>query len=401
VPGPLAFTPDGQLVHLDPRGRVTTGHDLATGKEVWRTPLTPHPEQAMSVGGEVLSPDGRFFREPQSGRLTDARTGRPRAELERRPDESISWRTALSADGRLMAGYLVVPNKVKEPDGVLFPDWSAPVKVTAVAVWETATGRCAIRREATAQCCGALAFSNDNRSLVVVLADGLAVWDLLRNDWSVAVRAPADDLYWPERGALAVSPDGRTAAVGRSDGTIVLWPLPARPEPAPPLSGAELDRAWEALRRPDGYRAVWELSARPEQAVRLLAERLKRPAGPGESAVRRLVQALDAAEYDERENASRRLEELGPVAEPMIRAAAESRSPETRRRAREILASFEKAPPALTPEVVQAIRAVAVLEAAGTEEARRLLRGLASGATHPAVATAARDALALPASGRR
>jgi WD40 repeat protein len=401
VPGPVTFTPDGQLVHLDPRGRVTTGHDLATGKEVWRTPLTPHPEQAMSVGGEVLSPDGRFFREPHSERLTDARTGRPRADLERRPNESVSWPTALSADGRLMAGYLVVPNKASEPDGVLLPDSSAPVKVTAVAVWETATGRCAIRREATSQCRDSLAFSPDGRSLIVVLADGLAVWDLLRNDWSVAVRAPADDLCWPASGAVAVSPDGRTAAVGRSDGTVVLWPLPARPQQPPPLSNAELDRTWESLQQPGGYRAVWELSARPEQAMRLLAERLKGPAGPAEVEVRRLIESLDAVEYDEREKASRRLERLGPVAEPIIRTAAESRSPETRRRAREILASFEKAPTPLAPEVVRAVRAVAVLDAVSTEEARRLLRGLTSGATHPAVAAAARDALALAAAARR
>ncbi|MCI0461676.1 MAG: hypothetical protein L0Z62_32395, partial [Gemmataceae bacterium] len=98
--------------------------------------------------------------------------------------------------------------------------------------------------------------------------------------------------------------------------------------------------------------------------------------------VPRLLAELDSPRYALRDRAARRLEELAELAEPFLRQALEAGPPlEVRRRLERLVRRLEEAPgPAGMPGGLRILRAIEVLEQAGTREARRLLQELADGA---------------------
>jgi hypothetical protein len=183
---------------------------------------------------------------------------------------------------------------------------------------------------------------------------------------------------------VALTPDGRTAASASHDSTARLWSLDA---PAPvgarrlPLEEARAlwdDLAGEAER---AYRAVTLLSRSPAQALPLLAARLApaaAPAAPDGAHIARLVAELDDNQFPVRQRAEAELARLGAHAAPALRRALQGGpSAELKRRAGRLLARLRD--PTLPPEELRALRAVEVLEAVGSDEARALLRRLAAG----------------------
>jgi hypothetical protein len=196
------------------------------------------------------------------------------------------------------------------------------------------------------------------------------------------------------------SPDGARLASGSEDASVLLWDVrkvlgPAPPAPALPTA-ADLDAWWRDLARADGdgaYKAVWRLAAAPAQSVPLLRERL-RPAAPIDGKrVERLIADLDADEFAAREAASRELEALGQRAGPALRRSVAGRgSVEAKRRAERLLGPLEAGRQAA--EHLRGLRALEVLEAAATPEARELLRALAKGAPDAVLTREAAAALA-------
>src|SRR5207253_801167 len=82
--------------------------------------------------------------------------------------------------------------------------------------------------------------------------------------------------------ALTVSPDGRTAATGQQDATILLWDVAPPKSVAAPLTAADCAAAWTDLADPDaakGFAAVCRLADDPKLALPFLKERL-RPVPP-------------------------------------------------------------------------------------------------------------------------
>ena len=169
---------------------------------------------------------------------------------------------------------------------------------------------------------------------------------------------------------LAFAPDGRSLAAGYDDTTILLWPLP-QPERRKPIAKHERETLWTQLASPDavtGHAAMWRFTDDPKIAVPLLRERL---VGTPVAAdvVRALVTDLGAADFRTREQAERRLRELGAGALPELRAARKTESrQEAKRRLEALLAPFEG-----DDHRRRITRAVAVLERIGTAEARRVL----------------------------
>jgi hypothetical protein len=87
------------------------------------------------------------------------------------------------------------------------------------------------------------------------------------------------------------------------------------------------------------------------------------------------------------------LDKLGEMAEPMLRRKLENQPTlEQRRRIKLILARLEETIPA--GEALRSLRAVHVLEHAGTPQARRLLEELAGGAVEARLTREAQAALA-------
>jgi len=195
---------------------------------------------------------------------------------------------------------------------------------------------------------------------------------------------------------FAVSPGGRRLAIATADKGVLfrdgLGMVPKKP--AGPRR--DLKSLWDDLASADaavGYRALWEMSER-QQAARFLAERVK-PFGD-ETAIKDLILRLDSPRYAIREQASRELKKMAEIAVPYLRGAlAEQRSLESTRRIEAILRPLSEG--ARSPQFLQQMRAIGVLEKCGTPEARALLKRLAQGdASSPWTreATAALDYLA-------
>jgi hypothetical protein len=184
---------------------------------------------------------------------------------------------------------------------------------------------------------------------------------------------------WPltgecDRVLASVSRD-QTAAVGRG----------TRPGPAEArLPEGEVAALWADLAGDDAMAAcwaAWKLAGAPEQAVPFLRGRLH-PAVPvaDPARVARLLVDLDSERFEVREEATRELEKLVHVIGPALRRALEGRvSLEVRWRLTYLLERTAHPAP-LTPELLQSLRSIELLEQVGGPEARRVLQGLARGA---------------------
>jgi hypothetical protein len=189
---------------------------------------------------------------------------------------------------------------------------------------------------------------------------------------------------------VAFTPDGR-GVVGNADLAPILWDLCPKD-----LHTAEsADKVWTDLATADAeraYRLVWGLVRDPEAAVKLFGDRVK----PAELAVPRAdfdkwVANLDSPQFRAREAAERETIKAGtrvPVGW-LRKAVADAKSDEQRARLGRVLAARDKP----NPDEWRLGRAVQVLERAGTDEARALLKAWAAAPEGTQVAVEANAAL--------
>src|SRR5262249_33802859 len=116
----------------------------------------------------------------------------------------------------------------------------------------------------------------------------------------------------------------------------------------------------------------------PNQAVPFLQERLMVPPAPppDPQQLAQWIADLDSDQFAVRRKAMEALEKIGPAAEPALRKAlAGNPMLDMRRRLGHLL----ERPAVIPPEELRQVRAIQVLEYAGTPEAQRLLKRLAKG----------------------
>ena len=170
---------------------------------------------------------------------------------------------------------------------------------------------------------------------------------------------------------------------------------PAADDPSPLPGDKDLAAAWDDLAADDApraYRAVVCLAHHPQQSVPFLKARLRPASGPGAREVARLVAALGAENFADRERAEQELEALGEAVRPALeRAAAGAPEPEVRRRLEALLERLERRVP--PPGELREVRAVEALERMATPEARELLRALSEGAKETRVTQEAKASL--------
>jgi WD40 repeat protein len=342
-------------------GSITAAWDLKTGKRLWRRSL----EGTEGLTG--LSADGRFgvawdltVRETESGRLIGP------LQREKPGGQSANHRTEFSPDGSLIATR--ASHSYKEGRA---QDWEA----CGIEIWERATRRLVRRLPVT----GSYDFAQDGRRMAVWLEDEFWIWDVMRGKELLHVKSPADLSHWQAQG-MAFAPTGRALAVSTEDGSILLFDVPAaRPEGLPALRETQLREAWDRLADEDpakAYAVIAELADRSDQAITMMKDRLRPvPVTPVEQ-VRRLVADLDNEDFETRESAERRLAELGPGTWPTLREALTKEPSVEARRRLDRLVDDRRPPP---KEVLRSLRAVRVLELAGTAPARECLRIIASG----------------------
>jgi hypothetical protein len=186
---------------------------------------------------------------------------------------------------------------------------------------------------------------------------------------------------------LAFSANGRRLASGSWDNTVLIWDLIA------PLNSAKLlikepgDKEiatwWEDLASEDARRAhaaIWALADAPAASVPFLKKRLKPATEDQAKEISRHIADLDNNTFEVREKASEQLKKLGLAAAPALQKLLEKDiSAEVRRRVEQLLSELSNKP--ILGESLRTIRALSVLEHAGTAESLRLIEGLGKGAS--------------------
>jgi hypothetical protein len=352
------------------------GWDVANCQRLSSRSLT----WAGDVEDFVIAPDGRTVA-VADGSVRDVRSGKERLK---QPNPPLSHPFAFSADGRLVAAMADRQH------------WNA------IAVYELLTGRPLLRVEAPVSWSSRFAFSPDGRLLIASGRDALHVWEV--SGGRRLLHLPAEDrlpAWAPELfgTCLAVAPDGRAAATGHEDGTVLLWDLaPAWrlvERPVAALTAEQLDTCWADLLKDDprtAYPAMNRLAAAPAKALPLLRKHLRPVTIDAQWVADRLAD-LDSSDFATRAKASRALAGVAEIIEPRLRRELErTSSAEVRARLRRLLEDPHL--PALPPESVRRLRAVAVLEHIGTAEAGELLRKLANGEPGDRLTRAADAALA-------
>jgi WD40 repeat protein len=356
----LTFSPDGQTVIAEvpasaaqlmnaagvmagagAAGTLVRMWDVATGKEVRKFAL---PAQ-HGVGSVALSPDGRILATENA-------------------DGTVSLWEVASGKQR---------SKIGTPG-------AAPPPAPAMGAFVV---RVAGSRGPTEASSGTtLAFSPDGATLACKgPANAIQVWDVAAakeigefkgHDGSIA--------------ALAFTPDGKRLASGSRDTTILVWDVASLKREARPatlsLKAPEVADQWTELAGEDAgkaFQSIRKLAAAPAEVVPFFQDRIK-PAIPADpKKLQRLIADLDSGEFETRSSANAELEKLGELAVAALQKAHTGEiTLETRRRIENLLGRALGG--TLTPEQIRLVRAVEVLEIAGTAEARQLLDALAKGA---------------------
>jgi RNA polymerase sigma factor (sigma-70 family) len=385
--GKVFDSPDGKSFLTVDAGNNVRLFDRATGKERQRF---QGPEW---MHGCALTPDGSSlvaWSGDRKVRVWDMKSGRKLHEYPLPPEGAgdgprmlggegpVSlFSAALSPDGRLLA--IGSPYNIgygqKQERYLLFKD--------------LATGQDIRRIDNLPSDVGILAFSPDERMLAWSgTLDGSGGSDPAIRLMEVASGRERRRLAG-HRGplsSLVFTPDGQKMISGSSDTTALVWDLGGRFDPHAKqvaLTASELDALWTDLAAEDAartYRAIRKLAASPASSVPFLRQRF-RPVPPvDEKRIARLIADLDSDDFTTRRKAVAELEKLAGLALPAYRnALAGKPSIETRRRLEELL---EKAGPLwwdVSGEQLRTLRAMEVLELAGTPEAREVLGTLAGG----------------------
>jgi RNA polymerase sigma factor (sigma-70 family) len=405
----LAFLPDGKRLVSSGEYDAARLWEVATGKELRsfagaedNTRGVTHvccPADADKLALTTYLP---------SVHLVDVESSQVKHSLKGR----LCSRVAFSPDGKLLAGGGDDPLLSVWDAATGEEKWSAkpggPVVAVAfapdgravaagvygkgVVLWDAATGRevrhlpfgnGAVRAVAISPDSRLLAAGGDTNEVTLYeLATGQAVQRLPGHAGFV----------W----SLTFAPDGRSLVTGSWDATALVWDLSGRElaqKQRGPLTDAELTARWDALSRAesaDAYPAVLSLANAPKQSVAYLRARVAADKLPDPKVIARWLADLDDEEFEVRETASRELARLGKAAEAELRRArAAPPSTEVRRRLDELLDKLG----AGAAESVRWQRVVAVLELAGTAEARELLEQLATKAAGEDVRRQAKGAL--------
>jgi RNA polymerase sigma factor (sigma-70 family) len=412
----LSFSPDGKRLAAVPAyesavrvwamdtGECVLRLDRPGASYVWRAAFTEDGKTLVAVDSK-RSAGGKGVAHLVTW---DAATGRPQSELAL--NEVIPESLALAPDGRTAfvgdnEGEIHVCDLRARREVFALRGHRSSVEALAlssggwkllsgsldrgVRLWEVTTGKEVFALQGHRRAIAAAAYSPLGR--LAATAGGspgvpydvtdprtIRLWDVASGKEVGQFRGHDCDVT-----SLAFSPDGGRLVASLWDTTVLVWEVPALPRPeTPALSADDLSRLWGDLAGEDAaraHRAVWSMADFPDRAVPFLHDRLGPASVPDEKQLRRWIADLDNESFEVREAASRSLEGQGELAETALaNVLTGAPSPEVGGRVERLLQGLRG--PLTSPDRLRALRALEVLELAGTEPARRLLKVLAGGA---------------------
>jgi hypothetical protein len=364
----LAFAPDGKALATgsDLKGKVIRLFDVKTGKE-----LPAFGDQEGGMDALVFSADGRLMASCGG----DARVG-----------TICIWETASGKKLRTMTlgdpkadRVGLLPERVRSvafsPDGALLASGSGGFD-PMLRLWNVATGALLLQVKSANGCLESVAFSRDGQMIASVGDCGIVeLWEVTTGRRRRAWAAHPGRCY-----TLAFAPDGRRLATGGYDTTIMIWDAKASPvSAAKGLSPDHLNRLWADLAGDDAakaYDAMCALAANPAQSVPFLKKRLPPCPKADKKRVRTLIADLESDQFAVRQAAYNELKGLGEqILDALRQKLAEKPALEVRKRVESLLAAAS----VVVGDKLRRIRAIEVLEAVASADARLALRVLAGG----------------------
>jgi WD40 repeat protein len=359
----VALTPAGTHLLVTLHQPISNGRskvqlwEVVTGKKLLELNEPCHAEIDVSGARLLIYCNHGEARQLQ---CYDVATGRPAPRARMKvPTHSV----VLSPNGRLTA--------------------EAPWPSNSIKLRELATGE-VVAEFGGGRALGVatLAFSPNGRLLAAGTTEGaILIWDIIHRRELAHLTGHRS---WIS--ALSWAPDGKRLASSSQDLTMLVWDAEAWRVEATDLDGKlspqNLAALWDdlgILTGDRGYRAVHRLAHAPKDAVALLGKKLQ-PTTPEEAArVRTLISQLDDVRFSVRTKAHLELETLGDLAIPGLeKALATVPTLETRLRIERLFTKLRDEPPPTAH--MQQLRALTVLEMAGTRDADALLHELSGGA---------------------